>query len=75
MVILKAIPWLERINMTNNDMYMEDVATISLDAMREIENGLKKFNITLTGEQEDEFYVPIWEKLEKYSNGNYRREH
>ena len=58
----------------NNDMYMEDVATISLDAMREIENGLKKFNITLTPEQEDEFYVPIWEKLEKYSNGNYRRE-
>ena len=58
----------------NNDMYMEDVATISLDAMREIENGLKKFNITLTPEQEDEFYVPIWEKLENYSNGNYRRE-
>ena len=58
----------------NNDMYMEDVATISLDAMKAIEDGLKKFGIELTPEQEDEFYVPIWEKLEKYSNGNYRRE-
>lgn len=53
-------------------MYMEDVVSISLAAMKEIEDGLKKNGITLTPEQEDEFYVPIWERLEKYSNGDYR---
>ena len=52
-------------------MYMEDVSTIFLAAMKEIEEGLKKFGITLTPEQEDEFYVLIWERLEKYSNGDY----
>ena len=58
--------------MPNKDFYMEDVVTISLAAFREIEDGLKKFNIALTPEQEDEFYVPIWDKLEKFSNGDYR---
>lgn len=53
-------------------MYMEDVITISLGAMKEIEDGLKKFGITLTGAQEDEIYIPILEKLEKLSNGDYR---
>ena len=57
-----------------NELYMEDVRTISLRAMKEIEDGLKSYGITLTPEQEDEFYVPIIDKLENYSNGNYRSE-
>jgi hypothetical protein len=52
------------------ELYMEDVQTISLMAFNEIENGLKEFGIKLTPEQEDEIYVPIVEKLEKYSNGD-----
>ena len=54
------------------DMYMDDVGIIALAAFDQIEGRLKKFGITLTPEQQDWFYVPIWEKLEKFSNGDYR---
>jgi len=57
------------------EMWMDDVSTISLAAMKTIEDGLKEFGITLTDEQEDEIYVPMLEKLEKFSNCNYRHEH
>ena len=58
-----------------NNMYMEDVITISLKAFKEIEDGLKLYGITLTPEQEDEIYVPMLNKLEMLSNCNYRHEH
>jgi len=54
------------------DLYMDDVGSIALKATELIEEELKKFGITLTDEQQDWFYVPIWEKLEKFSNGDYR---
>lgn len=47
------------------EIAMEDVSTISLAAMKAIEDGLKEFGITLTPEQEDEVYVPMSEKVEK----------
>ena len=56
----------------NNNLYIEDITAISLRAFKEIEEGLKKFGIILTPEQEDEIYVPILDNLEKYSNGDYR---
>jgi len=49
----------------NKEIAMEDVSTISLAAMKAIEDGLKEFGITLTPEQEDEVYVPMSEKVEK----------
>lgn len=67
-VIKKVVPK----NYYNKDMYMEDAGSIALKAVKEIEAGLKKFGIELTPEQEDEFYVFIFEKLENYSNGDYR---
>lgn len=56
------------------DMYMEDVGHIALKAMDAIEEELKKFDIKLTPTQEVEFYIPIFNKLEDMSNGNYRKE-
>ena len=43
---------------------MEDITAISLKAFKEIAEGLSKFGITLTPEQEDEIYVPILERLD-----------
>lgn len=54
------------------DLYMDDVGSISLAAVELIQERLKKFGITLTPEQEDWFYVPIFDNLEKFSNGDYR---
>ena len=64
--------WVKRTKVWHNNLYMEDVSTIAIAAFKEIEDGLKKFGITLTPEQEDEFFVPILDKLERYSNGDYR---
>jgi uncharacterized protein with ATP-grasp and redox domains len=60
----------------NNEIYMEDITTISLDAIKVIEDGLKKLGITLTDKQVDEIYVPMVEKLEEISKWpDYRHEH
>lgn len=56
----------------DNDLYMEDVHSIGLEAMKVIEDKLKPFGRTLTPEQEDEIYIPICNALEKISNGDYR---
>ena len=53
-------------------IYMEDIQTIALDIMKQIEAKLKEKGITLLETEEDRFYVPIMEALEDYSNGNYR---
>ena len=57
-----------------NEMYMEDVRNIAVDADTLIEERLKKFGITLTNEQEDDIHNKIWEILESVSNMNYRHE-
>jgi hypothetical protein len=57
-----------------NELYMEDVGSIALQATEVIQEELRKLKIELTPEQEDLFYVPIFNELEKLSNCNYRRE-
>jgi len=60
---------------TKDDFYAEDVHSLALKAFAIIEDGLKEYGIELEPGQDDEFYVPIEETLEKYSNGNYRHHH
>ena len=62
-------------NKTRADFYMEDVETISLKAMVIIEEALKEYGIILDLDAEDEIYLPMFEALERLSNGNYRHEH
>jgi hypothetical protein len=54
------------------DLWMEDVRNITVDCSDLINDKLKKKNITLTSEQEDDIHEAIWNALEKISNGNYR---
>jgi hypothetical protein len=56
------------------ELWMDDIGTIALEATELIQNRLKEYNIELKTPQEDEFYVPIFNALEKYSNCNYRHE-
>ena len=57
---------------TENQMYMENVRDIAVDTSNLIECKLKKFDITLTDEQEDAIHNRVWEVLESVSNGEYR---
>jgi hypothetical protein len=59
---------------TAKELWMDDIGTIALEATELIQKRLKEYNIELKTPQEDEFYVPIRDALEKYSNGNYRNE-
>lgn len=43
---------------------MEDVKSISLEAIELIKAKLKEFGITLTDKQEDQLYCPLVEDLE-----------
>ena len=54
---------------------MDDVASIAAEATDLIQKRLKEFDIELKDKQEDEFFVPIADALEKYSYGYYRHEH
>ena len=56
------------------ELYMDDIGTIALEVTELIQKRLKEYNIELKDKQEDEFYLPIFNALEKYSNGNYRGE-
>ena len=60
---------------TSADFWMEDVTTISLKAMKVIEEALKEYGITLEAGVDDEIYLPMFTVLERLSNGNYRHEH
>lgn len=57
-----------------NNMHMEDVSKIALEAMAVIEAGLARFGIKIPEDREDEVFVPISNFLEGFSNGNYRNE-
>jgi hypothetical protein len=64
-----------RQDMDKNDLWMEDVASISLEAMEIIQRRLAEKGVVLTDKTEDEIYVPMHDAIEKFSNGNYRHEH
>ena len=55
-----------------NYFWMESVRNLTVDVDKLIEKGLKEFEITLTGKQEDEIHNKVWEVLEGVSNGDYR---
>lgn len=57
------------------DIYMEDIASISLDAMKVIEDWLAKYGIKIKPEQEDDIYVPIHDFLEKIAGYPEYRSH
>jgi len=57
---------------TKKDFYMEDVHSISLAAMKAIEDGLKEYGIVLTPEQEDTIYIPMSNEIEKHCDNDYR---
>jgi len=56
----------------SEDLYMEEVTSISLGAMGVIEEGLKKHGITMTDTQEDNIYLFIEREVERFGNGEYR---
>lgn len=56
-----------------NELYMEDVHKIGLDAMQVIEDKLKPYGFKLTPAQEDQIFLPMCKVLEDISNGDYRR--
>ena len=57
---------------TKDDFYMEDVTDLALKAFEVIEEGLKKYGITLNDEQDDAIYVPICNIIEKHCINDYR---
>ena len=56
----------------NKDFYMDDVGSIALKVIDLIQEELAKHNIKLDDKEEDLFYVPIFNALENFSNGEYR---
>jgi hypothetical protein len=66
--------WVDRLEKTAKDFYIEDAHSIGLEAIELVQKRLKEFGIELNGVQEDEIYVPLTDTIEKYSNGNYRHE-
>jgi len=48
-------------------IHMEDVHSISLEAMSIVETRLREFGITLTPEQDDEIYIPLDNTIEKFA--------
>jgi len=56
----------------SESLYMEDVVSIALSAMDEIEEGLKKHGVTMTDEQEDHIFLFIEREIERFGNGDYR---
>ena len=56
------------------DFWQDDVGDIALKATELIQTELAKYGIKLEEKEEDLFYVPIFNALEKFSNGNYRSE-
>ena len=57
-----------------SDFWMDDVGDIALKATELIQTELAKYGIKLEDKEEDLFYVPIFNALENFSNGNYRSE-
>ena len=55
-----------------NYFWMENVRDLTVDINQLVEDKLKEFEITLTGEQEDKIHKTVWEVLEDVSNGYYR---
>jgi len=51
---------------------MENVRDISLSAIELITDELKRFNIKLSEEKEDEIYNVMFNVLEGVSNGDYK---
>ena len=58
-----------------NNFWMEDVLSLSVEVDDLVSKRLKEFNITLTPEQEDKIHIPVWNTLEEVSNGDYRHHH
>lgn len=56
----------------SEELYMEDVTAIALEAYDLIAERLKKFGIEMSMGQDDDLYLPIERTIEKYSNGEYR---
>ena len=56
----------------SDKLYMEQVHSIALDAMKVVEDGLAKYGIKMTDEQEDHIYMFIDREVERFSNGEYR---
>jgi len=54
------------------EIWMDDINSIALEATELIQKRLKEYEIEIKDEQEDEFYVPVFNALEKYTNGDYR---
>jgi hypothetical protein len=61
-----------RILKMNKQIWMDDVVSIALEATELIQKRLKEHGIEVKDAQEDEFHIPIFNALEKYSNGDYR---
>jgi len=63
--------WIPR-SQSAKELWMDDVGTIALEATELIQSRLKEKGIELRTPEEDKFYVPIFDVLEKYSNGEYK---
>jgi len=58
--------------MNKKELWMDDVGTIALEATKLIQDRLREYGIEVQTPKEDEFYEPIFNALEQYSNGDYR---
>lgn len=56
----------------SEDLYMEDIISISLEAFELIERRLKEYGIEIKEGQDDELYIPMEQTIERYGNGEYR---
>ena len=56
----------------SDSLYMEQVSSISLGAIKVIEDGLKEHGIEMTDEQEDHIFIFIKREVERFGNGEYR---
>jgi len=48
----------------SKQIYMEDISSISLEAMAIIQTKLKEFGIELTPDQEDKIFIPMENSIE-----------
>ena len=54
------------------EMYMEDVGKIACEATDLIIERLKEFGIKIEGKDEDLFFDPIFEEVEKLCDNDYK---
>lgn len=59
-------------NKPRDGFYMEDVRSVALDAYATLTKSLGSRGVILTVDESEDIYCTIKDKLEEFSNGEYR---